>query len=395
MDLKKPPPHALVPGTDFTVDWHCRTLDRYQHSFLSHAHEDHLAGIRTFQSPRILHCTNLTAQVLLLKVPRIGPCLERHHPGTSFTIDGTTIHVLNANHTPGSAFFVFVLANGKRILHTGDFRADGQVVADASKFSPVDHLFIDCTFAISGLTIPPRNVCRDFVIEKCKVWLPRGYLVIIGTYTIGKEDVVLDVAEALACRVYATEVRLAGIRSLMQAGWRKSDLFVDDPESAAIHLVSIGMTSLEHAIEYAVSVKRTKVLAFQMTGWAGKPYWQSPTTLSARGVEAVAFGVPYSDHSSPGELLRFVQTVNPIAIVSTTQTSAKDIAKIQQMFLPFLRKDKSRRFLDFYAAPRTPKKEEIAPDDSQAFSPARSPDLGTTESGQCEMAGLCCGPYVG
>jgi DNA cross-link repair 1A protein len=368
--LRQPPLHAVVPGTAFTVDWHCRTFPQYRHSFLSHAHEDHLAGIRSFQPPRVLHCTDLTARVLLHKVPKIRPCLATHPVGASVVVDGVTVHVLNANHTPGSALFVFVLANGKRILHTGDFRAEPSVLESASKFSPIDHLFIDCTFAISGLTIPSRQICRAFVIEKCNVWLARSYLVIIGTYTIGKEDLILDVAEALACSVYAPDVRLAGIRSLMDAGWRKSDLFVADPESARIHLVPIWTASLDNAIEYAVSVRRTKILAFQMTGWAGKPFWQSPATLSARGVDAVAYGVPYSDHSTPQELLRFVEAMRPIAVTSTTQTAAKDVAKIQRMFLPYVRKDKSRRFIEFYAVPRGPRAE--AADDSQCFDSAEN-----------------------
>jgi DNA cross-link repair 1A protein len=295
--------------------------------------------------------------------------------GSSFTIDGVTVHVLNANHTPGSAIFVFLLPNGKRVLHTGDFRAEPSVISSASKFSPVDHLFIDCTFAISGLTIPPREVCRAFVIERCKVWLPRDYLVIIGTYTIGKEDLLLDVAEALGCCVYAPEARLTGIRSLMEAGWRRSDLFVDDQKSARIHLVPIGTTSLENAIAYAISVNRTKVLAFQATGSAGKPFWQSPTTLSARGVDAVVYAVPYSDHSAPEELRKFVDAMKPIVVTSTTHTSRKDVAKIRDMFVPYMRKDKSRSFIDFYAAPARAKR-ETAPPDSQCF------DITTKEGGE-------------
>jgi hypothetical protein len=52
-----------------------------------------------------------------------------------------------------------------------------------------------------------------------------------------KEDLIGDVAEALAAVVYAPEVRLKGIVSLMEAGWRKSPLFVADSALAKIHIV--------------------------------------------------------------------------------------------------------------------------------------------------------------
>jgi DNA cross-link repair 1A protein len=366
---RKPPAHAIVPGTDFTVDWHCKTLPKYQHSFLSHAHEDHLVGVRSFQPPSILHCTPITARMLLLKVPKVRPCIEVHEPNSSFKLGAVTIHILNANHTPGSAIFVFILPNGSKILHTGDFRAETSVIANVSKFSPVDHLFIDCTFALSGLSIPPRKIATDFVIEKARFYLQRDFLIIIGTYTLGKEDLVLDVAEALACAVYAPEIRLKGILDLMECGWRRSPMFTSDSAGSRIHLVPIQQSAPDRAYEYAVSVGRTRICAFRVTGWSGKPYWESPDIITARGIEAVAFSVPYSDHSAPSELVEFVAAVKPVKVTSTTQTAEKDIAKIQTLFFPYLRKEKNRGFIDFYGTTVRTCSSAPATDDSQACAP--------------------------
>jgi DNA cross-link repair 1A protein len=317
--------------------------------------------------------------MLLLKVPNVQSCIRRHAPGTSFAVDGVTVHVLNANHTPGSAIFVFVLGGGRTVVHTGDFRAEPPVIAAASRFSPVDHLYVDCTFALSGLSIPPRCVCRAFVVEKAKSYLAKGFLVLIGTYTIGKEDLVAD---ALAAAVFAPEIRLAGINDLIRSGWRSTEWFGRDA-AANVHLVPIGTTSIDKAADYAAANGRNKVVAFQVTGWAGRPFWQSPKTLTVGGVEAVAFSVPYSDHSAPGELLQFVEAMRPAKLTSTTQTGDKDIAKTQGMFMPYLRKERNKSFIDFYARPEpTPQNLTAAApaDDSQCFTAATNPTTNFLES---------------
>jgi DNA cross-link repair 1A protein len=276
--------------------------------------------------------------------------------------------------------FVFILPDGSRILHTGDFRANASVIASATPFGPIDHLFIDCTFAIAGLSIPPRELCRDFVIERCRALMPQGYSVILGTYTIGKEDLILDVADGLGCTAYAPEERLKGIKNLMAAGWRKSSLLVDDGRSARIHIVPIKMTSIEMAIEYAVRVGWSKIVAFQMTGWSGKPSWRSPRTMTARGVDAIGFAVPYSDHSSPEELIRFVQAVNPARITSTTQSSDKEVRQVQKFFMPYIRKDRNRGFIEFYgSAPEAGPAPAVA-DDSQCFRASQRQFLSDHES---------------
>ena len=165
---KKPPIHCLVPGTKFTVDWHCKVSDEFKHSFLTHAHEDHLKGIRSFRSPRVLHCTSITAKMLLIKVPNIKNCLSICEVGKPFEVDGVVVNVLDANHTPGSAMFLFTLKNGEKILFTGDFRAEKSVIQSAKVYSPIKKLFIDCTYAESGLNIPERKICVDFIISKLK-----------------------------------------------------------------------------------------------------------------------------------------------------------------------------------------------------------------------------------
>ncbi|KAH0800344.1 DNA repair metallo-beta-lactamase family protein [Histomonas meleagridis] len=311
--------------------------------------------------------------MVLIKVPKIKPCLSICEPNTSFVVDDVTIHVLNANHTPGSAMFLFVLKSGKKILFTGDFRAEPKVIEDTIPFAPIDNLFIDCTYASSGLKIPPRKACLDFIISKLKEYLPQGYTSIIGTYSIGKEDVVFDVADATAMLVYAPETRMKAFKDLMTAGYRKSELFTNDKSIAKIHVLSMMDTSAEGALNYARSSSIQKVVSFQLTGWSANPYWQSPNIFETNGIRIVSFSVPYSDHSSPDELISFVKAVQPVTVCSITDFTDKAKAKVQNMFLPYLRKSKNKSFIEFYASP--PKKAKKIVDESQNFFTTDSEDV--------------------
>ncbi|KAK8863956.1 DNA cross-link repair 1A protein [Tritrichomonas musculus] len=349
---RKPPLQFSVPGTNFTVDWHCKTFPNYIHSFLSHAHEDHMAGIRSFKPPRVLHCTEITAKMLLIKVPKIKPCIKICNPNTSFTVEGVKIYVLDANHTPGSAMFIFELKSGKKILHTGDFRAEEFVINSITSFSPIDHLFIDCTYACQGINFPKRSECVSFVIETIHDLFPKGFFAIIGTYSIGKESLIFDVAQATASTIYAPEPRMTTLRDLTSTGWHKSKLLNDDKCSAQIHVLSIGNgATLETSIEYAKSLNKTKVVVFSLSGWNGRAFWQTPRTLEAENIKSILYDVPYSDHSSPEELIQFVKAVSPSKITPTTAMQPKLINKINKMFHPFIRKSANKQYIDFYFSP--------------------------------------------
>ena len=342
--MRAPPRHCLVPGTDFTVDWHCRTEPKYVHSFLSHAHEDHLAGIRSFKLPRRLHCTPVTAKMLVQKVPQIRPCLVLHEPGSAFELCGTRIQVLDAGHTAGSAMFLFTLSDGCRVLHTGDFRAEPCVVDGARKFAPVDHLFMDCTFALEKVEIPAREVCSRFVIDVAREKIAQGFTVLLGTYTIGKEALIRQVAQALGQRVWAPEPRMQGLEFM----FGRDGFLCNDESAALVHVVSMEATSYTGVVAYATAHGLKRVVAMQLTGWAAKKGWDRPRVRREGDFEAVLYGVPYSDHSSREELRLFVEAMQPAKLTPTTHTDEKQVGEIMKMFLHHMRRAKNRTFIDFY-----------------------------------------------
>jgi DNA cross-link repair 1B protein len=118
-----------IPGTPLVVDyWRQKNVPPRALFFLSHLHADHTCGL-TSNWPYHIHCTPLTARLLLNKFKirpdlivelEIGESRLLHVVGPTERVS-VSVTVLDANHCPGSAMFIFEGYFG-RILYTGDFR---------------------------------------------------------------------------------------------------------------------------------------------------------------------------------------------------------------------------------------------------------------------------------
>lgn len=141
-----------------------------------------------------------------------------------------TIALIDANHCPGSVLFLFIiqLGNGSkaRHLHTGDFRATPRMclhpLVRQPQNPPINCLYLDTTYLNPQYSFPAQEECLDAVCELVKRelcpqqetkkpslldnWMKKTpdpmnllksitipnqprVLIVVGTYTIGKERV--------------------------------------------------------------------------------------------------------------------------------------------------------------------------------------------------------------
>nr|XP_019043488.1 DNA cross-link repair 1A protein [Kwoniella bestiolae CBS 10118]OCF22418.1 DNA cross-link repair 1A protein [Kwoniella bestiolae CBS 10118] len=173
---------------------------------------------------------------------------------------------------------------------------------------------------------------------------PKGRtLVVMGTYSIGKERIVKAVAKALGSTIYC-DPRKKGIL-LCQTDPELHAMLSTDPISSQVHLLPLGNIQLDRMQPYLARLHPhfDRVLAFRPTGWTYTPpagtdmlpdvntvikrdqaRWFSEKDLkemrgSCRTFQL--FGVPYSEHSSfteltcfslsiPGPDLKMIATVN-------------------------------------------------------------------------------------
>ncbi|KAL4920757.1 cytochrome P450-domain-containing protein [Aspergillus aurantiobrunneus] len=382
--------------------------------FLSHFHSDHYMGLSKSWRHGPIYCSRPTANLVRqqLKVdPKWVVDLEfetrTEVPGTG----GVQVTMMEANHCPGSAIFLFekAVSSGpttriQRVLHCGDFRASPQHVRHAllrpdvvdsktgkSWQQRIDACYLDTTylspkyafprqsdvvnacaelcscidqgkydslghmpFQATGLNTVSKNPISQFLssgtaaVKSYTQPGPKGrLLVVIGTYSIGKERICLAIARALKSKIYATPAKQRVCACLEDP--ELSSLLTDDPLQAQVHMQTLFEIRAETLCDYLDSMKPhfTRVVGFRPTGWTYRPpagrtlenppvstvlhsaHWQTPFSVCdlapQRGStrESACFGVPYSEHSSFRELTMFCCALRIGRIIPTVNVGSQ------------------------------------------------------------------------
>jgi len=178
-------------------------------------------------------------------------------------------------------------------------------------------------------------------------------LVVVGTYSIGKERICLGIARALDSRIYAPPAKMRIVHALEDP--ELLALMTKNPREAQVHMTPLfeirADTLDEYLAEYSDSF--TRCVGFRPSGWQYRPpnsrFVESPavqtvlhspnwrSTFSMKELvpqrgstsRASCFGVPYSEHSSFRELTMFCCALRIEKIVPTVNVgSAKSREKM-------------------------------------------------------------------
>ncbi|RHZ73122.1 hypothetical protein CDV55_108518 [Aspergillus turcosus] len=409
------PFYKILPGFSICVDaFRYGAVEGCNAYFLSHYHSDHYMGLTSSWRHGPIYCSRPTANLVRqqLKVdPKWVVDLQFEKktevPGTN----GVHVTMIEANHCPGSAIFLFEKQVGsgpsarvQRILHCGDFRASPAHVQHAllrpetddpttgqRRQQKIDVCYLDTTYMSPKYAFPSQ----EDVIEACanlcvsldqnpeegvgQSLLQKGsagagnvmsrffsavsgsrgnpdnqaaraqgrLLVVIGTYSIGKERICLGIARALKSKIYATPAKQRVCACLEDP--ELSSLLTDDPVEAQVHMQTLFEIRAETLADYLDSMKPhfSRVVGFRPTGWnyrppAGRmldnppvstvlhsPQWK--TSFSARDLapqrgstrESACYGVPYSEHSSFRELTMFCCALRIGRIIPTVNVGSR------------------------------------------------------------------------
>jgi len=179
-------------------------------------------------------------------------------------------------------------------------------------------------------------------------------LVIVGTYSIGKERICLGVAKALNSKIYAPPNKQKICAALEDP--ELSAHMTNDPLEAQVHMQMLMEIRAETLADYLTGFKPrfSRIVGFRPSGWNYRPpnsrftespsvqtvlysdNWKSRYTMAElvpqRGStrEANCFGVPYSEHSSFRELTMFCCALHIDKIIPTVNVgSAKSREKMK------------------------------------------------------------------
>ena len=202
-----------------------------------------------------------------------------------------------------------------------------------------------------------RTTSEDAIIKPDEDVKPttRGrLLVVIGTYSIGKERICLGIAQALKSKIYAPPSKMKICACLEDP--ELSALLTPHPLEAQVHMQTLMEIRAETLHEYLQTYQGhfSRVVGFRPTGWNYRPPsgrnadnpavatvlhnegWKSHFTMRdlvpQRGStkESNCFGVPYSEHSSFRELTMFCCALRIGRVIPTVNVgSAKSREKMK------------------------------------------------------------------
>ncbi|AES73494.1 DNA cross-link repair protein pso2/SNM1, putative [Medicago truncatula] len=321
------PKWCAIQGTPFRVDAFKYLRGDCSHWFLTHFHMDHYQGLTKSFNHGKIYCSSVTARLVNMN---IGIPYDKLHIlplNQKVEIAGIGVTCLDANHCPGSIIILFEPPN---VLHTGDFRYSEEMANNPLlQTCPIHTLILDTTYCNPQYDFPKQEAVIQFVIDaiQAEAFNPRT-LFLIGSYTIGKERLFLEVARSLHQKVYVTAAKLRLLKCLE---FTEEDMqwFTSNEHESNIHVAPMwtlaSFKRLKH-ISSQYASRFSLIVAFSPTGWTfGKGKKKSPGRRWQQGT-IIRYEVPYSEHCSFTELKEFVNFVSPDNIIPSVNNDGPESA---------------------------------------------------------------------
>jgi len=280
-------------------------------AFVSHAHSDHIARHRE------VLMTTATARFMR---ERLGGKRTEHLAafGEPREFAGGRATLLPAGHILGSAQLFFESDAGS-LLYTGDFKLAPGLAAEHCEWCRADTLVMETTFGLPRYVMPPRAEVATRIVNFCRETLDTNAVPVLLGYSLGKAQELIRI------------VLDAGLTPMLhESVWKMTEihreLCADFPDgsvrfraaSAKGHVIIFPPNAANSADLEKIGERRTAIL----TGWALDP----GAKYRSRCDEAF----PLSDHADYGELLRYVELVQPKRVLTVHGFAAEFAADLRR-----------------------------------------------------------------
>lgn len=316
--------------------------------FLSHFHSDHYGGItkrwcreRTFSS-KIIYCSEITGRLLNIRYS-VEPChlfsmandvrykihsfqgeIEDGGEISNEKTPGVYVTCIDANHCPGAVIFLFegICIEGKSTfsLHCGDFRVNKSILRHPllKEFllgagNQLENVYLDTTYMTPKYNFPKQEQVCDSVatliyelsnsdsfvkqvfgssmqsritdfLSLGKKQKGKKYLVLVGTYLIGKEKLAISILKRLGnAPIYVSNVNSRGDKEQIIRSYQDAYLdsvLTNDPvantnHDVMIHLVPMKIAGNIHELHNyfnhnAYHSHFERCIGLRPTGWSFK-----------------------------------------------------------------------------------------------------------------------------
>ncbi|CAH2263669.1 jg10936 [Pararge aegeria aegeria] len=326
------PHYKIVAGTHFAVDaFSYGDIPNVKHYFLTHFHSDHYSGLKKSFN-KLLLCSKITADLCTSRLGVNSKYIQVINVDETIRIEGVEVTVVDANHCPGAVMLVFTLPNGKSLLHTGDCRASPTMESAPVFWNKDMHtIYLDTTYCNPRYDFPTQDQSLEmaiYILRQKKMALEKigkqfsSVLIVCGTYTIGKEKFFLGMARRVGCSVWACPEKDRVLQAVEGHSFSHST-----PQACQLHVVPMRDLTHEKLRSYMDSMPGTfnEVVAFKPSGW------ENGKNSAVEKDSVTIHGIPYSEHSSFSELIRFVKFLKPKQVIPTVDISG-GIKAVQKYF---------------------------------------------------------------
>ena len=278
-------------GFKIAVDYFIENCEVY---FLTHAHFDHMKGFpKIWNRKKPLVLSQITRDILTAKGYKLSEFVITPEIGETLHFNDFDFKVtcLDANHCIGSMIFAFE-KNGKKIIHTGDFKFDEGMKEHIKKFKNPDKLYLDTTYNHPDYIFPSQ----DDTIEKIiKIIRDTGKKeIFIGVYEIGKDKLLLSIYEIFGEPFYVPDKKYKVYKHI---GLEK--VVTREKDKTRFRAFS------RQYLEGKYFRKPDDAIVIIPTGW-------SVNKKNKNGY----FYIPYSEHCDYIELRNFLKFINAKNIIS-------------------------------------------------------------------------------
>ncbi len=273
-------------GEFFSVD----PTRRSDLAVISHAHSDHL------RSHKKLIATGPTIDLARLNYKRFESTEVKYNE--KFNIGPANVELAPAGHMLGSAQII-IDWNGDRVVYTGDFKLDDNFTCARAKIHPCDILLIDTTYGMPHFKFPPVSECREMLLEFVSKNLTAGVTPVILAYSFGKaqEAMVILSREGIEIDVYKKAYDAAQVYKKHGVDLPGICLLNEKPQPGRAVILPPG--AFRHVDPRGWGRFKTCFLS----GWV--------LDRSRRYISGNGYGIPFSDHASFEDIIRYVEAAKP------------------------------------------------------------------------------------
>ncbi|KAK6918944.1 DNA repair metallo-beta-lactamase [Dillenia turbinata] len=325
---------------------------------------NHTNGLSSTWRRGPIFCSRITAKLFPFKFPNFDFSLLRILDIGSWTSvsllspsagSKTVVQVMaiDAHHCPGALMYLFRGEFGY-MLYTGDFRWEitskrarvgMTMLLNALEGHRLDILYLDNTYCNPSYYFPSRKLAAQKVVDVIAAHPEHD--IVIGIDRLGKEDLLVHIAQALKIKIWVWPERLQTMHLL---GFH--DIFTTKTSSTRVRAVPRYSFSIE-TLEGLNSMRPTIGIMPSGLPWVVKPHQVNGSRFSSllsvsphkgklllngtnpiviekliRNSEFVErsheyiYSIPYSDHSCFNEIKEFVRLIKPLNVKGIVSSSS-------------------------------------------------------------------------